>query len=445
MLDIPPHHPESGWRRGRQTPSLADVYRSVPIHAGTSFWRRLLAFIGPGYLVAVGYMDPGNWATSLAAGSAYGFQLLAVILLSNFIAIFLQALALRLGIATGRDLAQACRDHFGKTISIGLWLICEIAICATDLAEVIGTAIALNLLFKIPLTIGILITALDVILLLGLQRFGFRKLEALIISLLGLIACCFAYTIIAAQPEWGAVLAGYFPSTQLITDPNMLYLAIGILGATVMPHNLYLHSAVVQTRQYGEDESGKREAIRFATLDSTIALTFALLINSAILILSASAFNAHGYKEVAEIQDAYHLLTPILGTSLAAIAFGVALLACGLNSTVTATLAGQIVMEGFIHIRLPPWLRRMITRLLAIIPAALVAYYFGETGTAKLLIFSQVILSLQLPFAIIPLIMFVADKRKMQQFTVPLYVQILGYAIAGIIILLNGFLLSNLL
>lgn len=436
---------ESGWRQALKAPSLSEVYRSVPIHLGDSFWRRLAAFAGPGYLVAVGYMDPGNWATSLAGGSAFGFQLLSVVLLSNFMAIFLQALALRLGIVTGRDLAQACRDHFSKPVSMVLWLLAEIAICATDLAEVIGTAIALQLLFHIPLPIGVMITALDAFLLLWLQHWGFRKLEALVIALLVLIAACFLYTLAQAQLGWGEILAGYWPSTDILHNPDMLYVAIGILGATVMPHNLYLHSAVVQTRQFEQRESGKREAIRFATIDSTVALMFALLINSAILILAAGVFNKTGHTQVVEIQDAYHLLEPLLGTGLAAIAFGVALLACGLNSTVTATLAGQIVMEGFLNIKLPPWLRRLLTRLIAVVPAAIAAFWFGASATAKLLIFSQVVLSLQLPFAIIPLLMFVGDRKKMKEFTIPVWVRVLGYAIAAVIISLNAFLLWNLL
>lgn len=435
--------PSDGWRRSSDTVSLSDVYRSIPINHSWPFWRKMLAFAGPGCLVAVGYMDPGNWATSIAGGSAFGYTLLSVILISNFIAIFLQALALRLGIATGRDLAQACRDHFGKVTSVFLWIVCEIAICATDLAEVIGTAIALNLLFDIPLSFGVFITALDVFILLGLQRLGFRVLEAFIVALLLLIAGCYGFTLLLAQPEWGAVLQGYFPSTQILTRPDMLYIAIGIIGATVMPHNLYLHSAVVQTRNFNTSGSGKKEAIKFATIDSTIALMFALFVNSAILILSASVFYMSGHREVVEIQEAYHLLTPLLNSHYASIAFGVALLACGLNSTVTATLAGQIVMEGFLNIRLPQWLRRLATRGLAILPAIFAILWFGEASLTKLLILSQVVLSLQLPFAIIPLLMFVYDRKKMKDFTISRNTMIFGSLIALMILGLNVVMLWN--
>jgi manganese transport protein len=433
----------SGWRQERHSPTLSEVYRSVPIKHNWSFGRKLLAFAGPGSLVAVGYMDPGNWATSLAGGSAFGYTLLTVILLSNFIAIFLQALALRLGIVTGRDLAQACRDHFSKPVGVFLWLLCEIAICATDLAEVIGTAIALNLLFKIPLTIGVLLTALDVFLLLWLQRWGFRVLEAFIITLLLLIAACYGFNLILAQPVIGDVLRGYLPSSRVISNPDMLYIAIGILGATVMPHNLYLHSAIVQTRSFDETTAGKQEAVRFATWDSTLALMFALFVNSAILILAASVFHTTGHTEVVELQDAYHLLSPLLNTEWAAIAFGVALLACGLNSTATATLAGQIVMEGFLHIKLPPWVRRLTTRLVAVVPAIITILWIGEAGLGKLLILSQVILSLQLPFAILPLMIFVSDKQKMAEFAIPATAKIAGFAIGIVIIALNMIMLWN--
>lgn len=420
--------------------TLSDVYRTVPVHARGPFWQRLAAFTGPGYLVAVGYMDPGNWATDLAGGSAFGYALLSVILFSNLIAIFLQAVSLRLGIATGRDLAQASADHFNRPVRIFLWLLSEIAICATDLAEVIGTAIALNLLFKIPLIIGIIITALDVFLLLGLQRFGFRKLEAFVISLFVLIAICFGYNLWLAQPDMAEILRGFLPVREIITNHDMLYIAMGILGATVMPHNLYLHSAIVQTRSFAENPAGKRNAIRFASIDSFISLTFAFFVNCAILILAASVFHQSGHADVAEIGDAYHLLTPLLGSHFAATAFGIALLACGLNSTATATLAGQVVMEGFLNIRLPGWARRIITRSIAIVPAAITAIYYGESGTAKLLVFSQVILSLQLPFAIVPLLMFAADRKKMGEFTLPRWANITGALIAGVIILLNGIL-----
>jgi len=430
------------WRVPKGSPSLSEAFRSVPVDKSASFARKLAAFAGPGYLVAVGYMDPGNWATSLAGGSAYGYTLLSVIMISNLMAIFLQALTVRLGIVTGRDLAQACRDHFSRTTGYILWFLCEVAIIATDLAEVIGTAIALNLLFGMPLTIGIIVTALDAILLLMLQSWGFRKLEAFVVTLLVVITICFGYDIVLAQPEIAGILKGFLPTTQVVFEPGMLYIAIGILGATVMPHNLYLHSSVVQTRDTGDTEETKREAIKFATLDSSIALILALFINSAILILAAAVFHEAGYTDIAEIQDAYQLLTPLLGgTGLASLVFGIALLASGLNSTVTATLAGQIVMEGFLHLRLPPYLRRLLTRSLAVIPAVIAAYYFGDSGTARLLILSQVILSLQLPFAVVPLMMFVGDRNKMGSFVIPLWMKLVGWLMAAVIIVLNGKLL----
>lgn len=432
---------DSGWRRARGAATLSEVYRSVPVARSASFWRKLAAFAGPGYLVAVGYMDPGNWATALAGGSAYGYTLLSVIMLSNLMAIFLQALSARLGIVTGRDLAQACRDHYSRPVSLMLWALCEIAICATDLAEVIGTAIALNLLFGIPLVVGVVLTALDVMLLLWLQHWGFRKLEAFIVSLLTVIALCYGYDLVLARPDLAGVLAGYLPRTEIVTNPGMLYIAIGIIGATVMPHNLYLHSSVVQTRRFAQNADGKREAIRFATIDSTVALMLALFINSAILILAAAVFHTSGRIDVAEIQDAYRLLTPVLGASVAATAFAVALLASGLNSTVTATLAGQIAMEGFLEIRIPAWLRRLITRLVAIVPAVAVAALYGESGTARLLILSQVILSLQLPFAVVPMMMFVSDRRKMGAFVIPRWARIVGWTVAALILVLNAKLL----
>lgn len=431
-----------GWRLPQGTPSLSEVFRTVPVDKSASFIRKMAAFAGPGYLVAVGYMDPGNWATSLAGGSAYGYTLLSVIMISNLMAIFLQALTVRLGIVTGRDLAQACRDHFSKWTGYALWVLCEIAIIATDLAEVIGTAIALNLLFGMPLTVGVVVTALDVFLLLMLQNLGFRKLEAFVVTLLIVIAICFAYDIILAQPEIGPILKGFLPTSEVVFDPGMLFIAIGILGATVMPHNLYLHSSIVQTRDTGDTDEAKREAIKFATLDSTIALVLALFINSAILILAAAVFHETGHTDIAEIQDAYQLLTPLLGgAGLASLAFGVALLASGLNSTVTATLAGQIVMEGFLNIRLPPYLRRLITRSIAIMPAIFAAYYYGDSGTAQLLILSQVVLSLQLPFAVVPLMMFVGDRKKMGDFVIPAWMKIIGWVMAAVILLLNGKLL----
>jgi manganese transport protein len=389
-------------------------------------------------------MDPGNWATSLAGGSKFGYALLTVALLSNLMAILLQALCARLGIGAGRDLAQACRDAFPAWVSRPLWLLAEIAICATDLAEVIGTAIGLNLLFGIPLEIGVLITALDVFIILWLQNLGFRWIEAFIVTLLGVIAVCFAVQIAMADPDWGAVIRGFAPTTQVVTNPDMLYLALGILGATVMPHNLYLHSGVVQTRRYGESVAERREAIGLATVDSTIALMFALLINASILILAAATFNKAGKTDVAELDQVHSFLAPLLGSAIAPTLFGIALLCCGLNSTVTATLSGQIVMEGFLDIKLPPWARRLVTRAIAIVPAAVVTIWYGERGTAQLLILSQVILSLQLPFAIVPLVMFTADKRKLGTLVAPRWVTALAALTALIIIVLNIKLLWDL-
>jgi manganese transport protein len=426
-----------GWRRERERPSLAEVFGSVRTRPTGPMWRKLLAFLGPGYLVAVGYMDPGNWATSLAGGSKFGYALLTVALLSNIMAIVLQALCARLGIGAGRDLAQACRDAFPRPVAWPLWILAEIAICATDLAEVIGTAIGLNLLFGIPLEIGVLITALDVFLILWLQNLGFRWVEALIVTMLGVIAVCFGLQIVMADPDWGAVIRGFAPTTNVVTDPDMLYLALGILGATVMPHNLYLHSGIVQTRRFGDTVPEKREAITLATLDSTIALMFALLINASILILAAATFHKVGKTDIAELDQVHSFLEPMLGSALAPTLFGIALLCCGLNSTVTATLAGQIVMEGFIDIRLPPWLRRLTTRAIAIIPAAIVTIWYGEKGTAQLLILSQVILSLQLSFAVVPLVMFTADKAKMGELVAPRWLSALAWLIAAVIIVLN--------
>jgi manganese transport protein len=432
-----------GWRRERERPSLAEVFGSIKTRPTGSYGRKLVAFLGPGYLVAVGYMDPGNWATSLAGGSKFGYALLTIALLSNLMAILLQALCARLGIGAGRDLAQACRDAFPRAISWPLWVLAEIAICATDLAEVIGTAIGLNLLFGIPLEIGVLITACDVFLILWLQNLGFRWIEAFIISLLGVIAVCFAIQIALADPEWGAVIRGFAPTTEIVTNPEMLYLALGILGATVMPHNLYLHSGVVQTRRFGDSVPEKREAINLATVDSTIALMFALLINASILILAASTFHKRGQTDVAELEQVHSFLAPLLGSAIAPTLFGIALLCCGLNSTVTATLSGQIVMEGFLDIRLPPWARRLVTRAIAIVPAAIVTIWYGEKGTAQLLILSQVILSLQLPFAIVPLVMFTADRRKMGELVAPRWVTALAALTAIIIIALNVKLLYD--
>ncbi len=431
----------AGWQRVRESPSLAEAYRSIPVAKGP-WWRKLMAFAGPGYLVAVGYMDPGNWATSIAGGSSFGYTLLFVILLSNLMAVLLQGLAAKLGIVTGRDLAQACRDHYSPPVNFVLWVLCEIAIAATDLAEVIGSAIALNLLFGIPIAWGVGITAVDVLIVLFLQHKGFRLLEAIVIVLIATIGIGFLFEIIRSRPEFGAVMAGFIPTREILANPRMLYIGIGILGATVMPHNLYLHSSVVQTRRYDETTEGRREAVRYAFADSTIALSLALFINAAILIVAAAAFHTTGRHDVAEIQDAYLLLTPLLGGGASAV-FAIALLASGQNSTLTGTLAGQIVMEGFLNIRIRPWLRRLITRGIAIIPAAIVAILYGESGTAQLLIFSQVILSLQLSFAVVPLVMFTSEKEKMGEFANGPVVKTLAYAVTALIVVLNAWLLMQ--
>jgi manganese transport protein len=436
---------ERGWNRPRGTPSLSEVFGSIATRPSGSFWRKLVTFLGPGYLVAVGYMDPGNWATSLAGGSKFGYALLTVALISNLMAILLQALCARLGIGEGRDLAQACRDAFPRWASWPLWIITEIAICATDLAEVIGTAIGLNLLFGVPLEIGVLITALDVFLILWMQNLGFRYVEAFIVTLLGVIAICFGIQIALANPEWGAVIRGFAPTTDIVRNPDMLYLAIGIIGATVMPHNLFLHSGVVQTRRFGDSVEDRREAIKLATIDSTIALSFALVINASILILAAATFNKTGQTEVAELGEVHKLIAPLLGSGWAPTLFAIALLCCGMNSTVTATLAGQIVMEGFIDIRLPPWARRLVTRAIAIVPAAAVTIWYGEAGTAKLLILSQVVLGVALPFSVIPLVMFTADRAKMGELVAPRWVSALAALVAGVLIVLNLKLLHDLL
>ena len=428
--------PDPGWNRPSASPSLPEVHGTIPVPKHFGFWRKLLAFSGPGYLVAVGYMDPGNWATDLEGGSKFGYSLLSVIFISNLMAILLQALCAKLGIVTGRDLAQACRDHYTKPVAIALWVLCEIAICACDLAEVIGSAIALNLLFGLPLIWGVCVTALDVLAVMYLQNKGFRYIEALVVTLILTIGACFLAEIIFSRPDVIAVLGGFVPKFEIISNPKMLYIAIGILGATVMPHNLYLHSSIVQTRKYEQNAAGKREAIKFATLDSTIALMFALFINAAILIVSAATFHGTG-REVAGIEEAHQLLSPVLGVTAASTLFALALLASGQNSTLTGTLAGQIVMEGFLNIRLRPWLRRLITRLIAIIPAVVVTALYGKRGTNELLVFSQVVLSLQLSFAVIPLILFTSDRRKMGEFVNPPWVKILAWVTAGIIVLLN--------
>ncbi|GJD72860.1 Nramp family divalent metal transporter [Methylobacterium goesingense] len=438
--------PRASWRFDDATgaqPSLGRMNASVPVRAGGSWLRRLLAFIGPGYMVSVGYMDPGNWATDIAGGAQFGYTLLAVILLSNLMAIVLQALAARLGIATGRDLAQACRDHYPRPVSLLLWIACEAAIIACDLAEVIGTAIALKLLFGIPLVLGATITALDVFLILLLMRRGFRALEAFVIALLAVIFVCFGVQIALAAPPIQAILGGFLPTAEIVTNPAALYIAIGIIGATVMPHNLYLHSSIVQTRAYPRDEAGRRGAIRFAVTDSTIALMLALFVNAAILIMAASVFHAQGRTDVQEIEQAYELLSPLLGAGIASTLFAVALLASGLNSTVTATLAGQIVMEGFLRLRIPDWARRLITRGIAIVPVVGVTALYGEQGTARLLVLSQVVLSMQLPFAVIPLVGFVSNKGKMGPHVIPGWLKVLAWAIATIIVALNVKLLFD--
>jgi manganese transport protein len=429
---------ETNWRGQLGDRSLGDVFRTVPVARHASTWRRFAAFLGPGYMVAVGYMDPGNWATSIAGGSKFGYTLLFVALLSNIMAVILQALCARLAIGSGRDLAQACRDGYPRWTSFPLWLFAETAIIATDVAEVIGTAIGLNLLFGLPLEIGVLVTALDVFIVLLLQRLGFRYLEAFIITMLGVITICFAVQIALADPEWGAVIRGFAPTTDIVKNPDMLYLALGIIGATVMPHNLYLHSAIVQTRAFGETTEEKREALKFATLDSTIALSLALIINASILILAAATFYKTGQTDVAELGQAQSLLHPLLGSAIAPTLFGIALLCCGLNSTVTATLAGQAVMEGFLQIRLAPWVRRLVTRMVALLPAAGVTLLYGEAETGKLLILSQVVLSLQLPFAIVPLVQFTASRTKMGALVSPRWLTAIAALIAILIIALNA-------
>ena len=432
-----PSGPLRGWRTERGTPALSEVHGSIAVRADAPVWQRALVFLGPGYLVATGYMDPGNWATSLAGGSRFGYTLLFATLVSSLMAIILQALCARLAVATDRDLAQACRDSYPRPVSFGLWVLAELAIVATDLAEVIGTAIGLNLLLGVPLEYGVIITALDVFLVLYLQNKGFRWIEAFIITLLAIIAICFVAQLVLARPEISGVIGGFVPRAEIVTNPDMLYLALGILGATVMPHNLYLHTAIVQTRAYGTTVPEKREAIRFATLNSTIALLFALLINASILILAAASFHAHGQSAVEDLGQAHSLLAPLLGAAFAPTLFAIALLCCGLSSTVTATMAGQAVMEGFLRIRLPPWLRRLITRSIAIIPAAGVTIFAGENGAAKLLIFSQVVLSLQLSFAVVPLVMFTASRAKMGVFVSPRWLTTIAVLIAAVIVILN--------
>ena len=445
MLPTPPNPATSpssgGWRSSPPSPSLPEVHGSVAIPAGAGFWRKLMAFAGPGYLVAVGYMDPGNWATDIAGGARFGYTLLSVIMISNLMAILLQALSARLGIASGRDLAQACRDSYSRPVTIALWVLCEIAIAACDLAEVVGAAIALNLLFGIPLIWGVCLTSLDVIVVLYLQHHGFRYVEALVVGLILAIAGSFAIELWLSKPDLSAVAHGFIPRAEILRNPEMLYIAIGILGATVMPHNLYLHSSIVQTRKYLDTRESKAEAIRFASIDSAVALMSALFINAAILIMAAATFHGSGNQDVADIGDAYVLLSPLLGSTAASVLFAVALLCSGQNATLTGTLAGQIVMEGFINLRMRPWLRRLVTRLIAIIPAVIVTWLYGERGTGPLLILSQVVLSLQLPFAVFPLVSFTSSAAKMGPFVNPPWIKALAWTVAVVIAALNVWLL----
>jgi manganese transport protein len=427
--------------RHESLPSLPEAHRTIPVSHTASWIRKVIAFAGPGYLVAVGYMDPGNWATDIGGGSRFGYTLLSVILISNLMAMFLQGLSAKLGIASGRDLAQACREHYSRRTSIALWIVCEIAIAACDLAEVLGSAVALQLLFGLPLLAGVIITGLDVLIVLALQGRGFRIIEAFVVTLIATIGACFAYEIFFSHPLWRAAAVGLIPTAEILRNRDMLYIAIGILGATVMPHNLYLHSSIVQTRAFGSSTRDRREAIRYAVFDSTVALGFALFINAAILILGAAAFHTRGMNNVAEISDAYKLLSPVLGVSLASTIFACALLASGQNSTLTGTLAGQIVMEGFLQIRLKPWLRRLITRALALVPAALVIGIAGEGKVTPLLILSQVILSFQLPFAVIPLIQFTGDRKKMGEFANSRFTTVVAWIVAAAILFFNAELL----
>jgi len=438
-----------GWRQASKAHSLPEVYASVPV-SQRGFWRKLLAFSGPGLMVAVGYMDPGNWATDLEGGARFGYTLLTVILISNLMAILLQHLSLKLGIVTGRDLAQACRDHYSRRVGLALWVLCEIAIAACDLAEVIGSAIALNLLFGLPLVVGVILTALDVVIVLLLQNKGFRYIEALVASLILVIGLCFAYEIVASGPQLGPMLSGLLPRPEIVTNPEMLYVAISILGATVMPHNLYLHSSIVQTRAFERNDEGKAMAVRFATIDSTVALVFAFFINAAILIVSAATFHGTIYSDIADLSDAHKLLAPLLGAPLASTVFALALLAAGQNSTLTGTMAGQIVMEGFLDIRLRPWVRRLLTRLVAIVPAVIVAVIYGDPDRRAhafndLLVFSQVVLSMQLSFAVIPLVLFTCDRQKMGRFANRRGLAIVAWFVTIVIVLLNAYLLFNIL
>ncbi len=437
--------PVNGWRKTRGEASLVEVFHSVPVPSDAGWLRKAMAFMGPGFLVSVGYMDPGNWATAIAGGARYGYALLWVALLSNIMAIILQSLAGRLAIGSHRDLAQACRDAYGKSAAFVLWIFAEVAIIATDIAEVVGTAIGLNLLFGIPLEIGVIITALDVFVVLMLQRLGFRKVEAFVLALLAIIFGCFIFQMIWAKPDWGAVALGFVPTTDILHQPGMLYLALGIIGATVMPHNLYLHSGIVQTRAIAPDLASRKSALRYVTFDSTFALMLALMINAALLILAAATFHKAGQTEIAEIGDAHKMLAPLVGSLLAPKLFAIALLACGLNSAVTATLAGQIVMEGFLNFRISPWARRLVTRLVAIVPAIIVTLYYGASGTGFLLVLSQVVLAFQLPFAVVPLVQLTASKTKMGDLVSPRWLTAIAALVAAIIIALNVKLIFDIL
>jgi manganese transport protein len=437
--------PTGGWRGPVQRPSLPEVFQSIAVPKDATSWKRFLAFFGPGYLIAVGYMDPGNWATDISGGSVYSYRLLSVILLANFTAIFLQALAAKLGIVTGRDLAQACRDSYSKPVSIFLWLSAEVGIVACDVAEVIGAGIALNLLFHIPLLLGCALTALDVLAVLALQGKGFRYVEALVITLIGTMMVIFTIEMVYARPAWFGVLAGFVPHAEIVRDPAMLYIALGILGATVMPHNLYLHSSIVQTRRIGTEAREMKGAIQSSYLDSTVALMLALFVNAAILILAAAVFYKHGHHEVGDIQGAYKLLTPLMGVGLATPLFAVALLASGQNSTLTGTMAGQVILEGFTHYQIPAWLRRLISRMLAIVPTLIIVGLYGMSGTGKLLIFSQVVLSVQLSFAVIPLVQFTGDRLKMGAFANGRATKAIGWTLAAVILGLNTYLVYKTL
>jgi manganese transport protein len=441
LVSSPAAEAVSGWRHALHMPSLPEAHRTIRISPNASWFRKILAFAGPGYLVAVGYMDPGNWATDIGGGSKFGYALLSVVLISNLMAMFLQALSAKLGVVTGRDLAQACRDHYSRRTSIMLWVVCEVAIAACDLAEVLGSAVALKLLFGLPLIVGVVLTALDVLVVLALQGRGFRFVEAFVVTLIATIGACFAYEIFFARPLWLEAAHGFVPHLEILRNKEMLYIAIGILGATVMPHNLYLHSSIVQTRAFDQDRGGRREALKYSVIDSTVALGFALFINAAILVLGAAAFHTRGLNEVAEIADAYKLLTPVLGASFASTLFAFALLASGQNSTLTGTLAGQIVMEGFLQIRLKPWIRRLVTRSIAIIPAILVIGFAGEGKVTSLLILSQVVLSFQLPFAVIPLVQFTSDRTKMGEFVNSRATVVVAWFVAAAILFFNAELL----